>query len=619
MPDEPAGQPGDDPEAMRAALAIRIPTTSEELWHFCKYVMQLSCEPCGGTGSFVGLAGRETCLWCRGLGRMGFHFGRVAICPGHVAPFDIFRDLLWGQLQHVLIIGSRGGGKTMMLALVEFLKMWFQRFTVAHMGAVENQANRARDHFHRIVGEPPWSDQLGGLPPGMEGLRFSDGGKIEWLPGTLKQASGPHPELSVLDEVDEAAWDVRQRFLKTPFGPRAQFIEASTHYIQLGTVTRIEKEQAHLPTRKFCLWETLSRCEYDCDRMPLPDGTVGRCPLWETEEIQTDGSMRMVTLCGGVLARRCDGFRPVPDAVAAWLRADIHTRRIEFLCEKPGMAIGSKAYWAYSDLIGQEGNVLPWNPEVRPDTPIEWTMDFNPGVGMRMCSLIVQQAPPQFGPEWWVLDEIVLLTSSTEETVREFIRRFGAGGFRLTEDARETGHMGGLWVFGDATGHARTSVTGETDYDAIVRMLRNTHGFRLMVPYGTANPPLVDRLNMTNRMLCDIQGGGGRRSLKFAPRCVEARREMDLMPIGPDRQKDKSVRVQKQLGLSHLGDALECWVAARFPNGPLQLSIGQQVLLGGQRTSTELGAALGGRRLSVGGTGASPWATGKDQEESSWK
>ena len=117
----------------------------------------------------------------------------------------------------------------------------------------------------------------------------------------------------------------------------------------------------------------------------------------------------------------------------------------------------------------------------------------------------------------------------------------------------------------------------------------------MMVP--NANPPLVDRLNLTNRMLYDLQGGGGKRWIKVAPRVVDVRRELEIMPLGADRKKDKSDRVQKQLGLSHLGDSLEYWVSSRFPNGPgfdgSQVSAG--VSLGGARGS----AGIGGRRSTA--------------------
>jgi hypothetical protein len=513
---------------------------------------------------------------------------------------SIFWELWSGELKDGLIIGNRGGGKTMMLALLEYLKMRHHRYTIAHMGAVENQANRARDHFHRFLSEPPWSDPLRGEDPGMEKVKFDNGAKIEWLAGSIKQASGPHPEMSVLDEVDEVDMAVRQRFLKTPFGPRAQFIEASTHYMQLGTISQILKEFPYLPVRRFCIWETLRSCTYDCDRMPLPDGGIGRCPLYESEEVQMDGTVRTVPLCGGRIARECDGHIPVPSFASLWLKSDPYTRRVEFLCQKPDMPIGGRAYWAYSDEVGT-GNVLPFIPEVRPDIPLEWTMDFNPGIGMKMCSMILQQAPPEFGPECWIIDAIVLGTSATEETVREFLRRYGVGGSRLTESARGKGHMGGLWIFGDASGDSRTSITGETNYQCIRRMLGNTPGFRMMVP--NVNPPLVDRLNTTNRMLHDLQGGSGRRWIKVSPRVAEVRRELDIMPLGADRKKDKSDRIQKQLGLSHLGDALEYWVSARFPNGP---QIGGQSLgvAVGQRRESGSEVVIGGRRRSAD----NPWS-----------
>jgi len=573
------------------------------------------CEACNGSGEYVGFQGLQTCNVCQGQKSIGLVFSPVAVCPDHDAPLDVLWEWWTGKMKHSFLIASRSAGKTRMLAFFEHMLMHFRHYSIAHMGAVEKQATRARDYFHDQVKTSPWNTQLFSSEPGMERVEFRDGGSIEWLAGSLAQASGPHPELSVLDEVDMVDPDVRQRFMKTPAGPRSQFIETSTHYVQSGTISRILKEEHHLKIRRFCLFEALVTCRYDCDQVPLPDGTTGRCPLYETEEMCADGIVRTIPICAGEKARRSQGHIPIATAIGTWMDASPYTRRVEYLCQKPGMALGNRAFHTFSSDISPLGNVLPFNPDIQPGIPLEWSHDFNPGVNMKMCSMILQQAPPEYGTEIWIVDAIVLPTSSTREVCVEFLRRYGIGGSMLKEEFRATGHTGGVWIFGDATGHSRKGGSGETDYELIVQYLRNVPGFRLMVPRGSANPPLVDRLNRSNQMLCDYRDGMGYRTVKVAPRAIEVIAEFEQMPLGPDRLKDKSSRVERQLGLGHLSDTFEYWVWSRFPNGPPLRGITgiprAQMSLGGARLSIGDGgikskgryalAVSGGRRLGVEG------------------
>ena len=727
-----------DLSLLRIELSKRAPTTKEELFWFCREVIQVPCLHCGGSGH-VAIPSPGVCPQCGGVGQHGFHWGRKAICANHSAPLDIFAEIYFSQIRHMLLIAPRNGGKTQMLTLLALLKMHFSQYTISHMGAVESQAHRARDYLHKLLNIPPWSEDVKGqLNQG--NATFHNGAGIEWLTGTLNQAclpgsagiltdpygivpievivkhrlfcrvksynfrrqkwqwqpvigwhdngpetefyalslgkrpqqndlvatgnhmiplsdgtkkplsalnvgdhvcvhgqyepwrayeqerliempvqmvepvymsgerrydltvaenhnycvgsgilvsnSGGHPVLAILDEVDMVDPPVRQRFMKTPSGPSAMFVEASTHYIQQGTISQILKETPNLPVRRFCIWESLQQCEYDCDRMPQMDGSLGKCALYETVEYDSAGRMHIVPLCAGKIARECDGHNNVVTEQLNFAKADLWSRRTEYLCETPDRPVGGRAYWGFHP----SDNRLLFDPEIRADAPLEWFLDFNPGVGMRMCSGIIQQ---QRDGSYAIIDEIVLKTSSTLEVTREFLRRYGLGGSLVDS------HAGGVWVYGDRGGHNRNSTTGQTDYDLIVSMLRNTPGFRLMIPAGAANPPLVDRLNLVNKLLCDEHGY---RALRVAPRCTETMRELEMMPLGADRQKDKSERIQRALGLSHLGDGLEYWAWSRFGRAGVVSGssprTGPVVIVGSTRRASAEGRNMG-RRTSM--------------------
>ena len=902
-------------------MATRPPQTKEEFFLYAK-ACRFPCESCKGTGKDLSPSayGNVPCQRCNGEGKTGMHFGRTAVCPGHSAPLDVFWDMYSQRFRHAFIRANRAGGKTKGIAFTEHMMMHHRQFTIAHMGGSEAQANRGRDYFHAEVSVEPWSDAVSTSEPGQTKVQFRNGGKIEWLPSTEKQASGPHPELSILDEMDEClagdtlvsvchdrsiyprgmrleelvskvqsgeqiyahswsileqrfipnrilyaqcsgkrevfrisyrwrqakagiskkggrtwhygeicatadhkillqdgktwkkvkdlqvadslmpfyelsrmyasvslkpgveiaehrmvaeqivgrallpwpkeiahhcngnsldnrpenievvtsdahnkhhhigakrplsvsesnsrrgsafframiqkriesvsaeqmsrwskerwadpeisqrmrngmrrawiqrrarsqelkvrllekeigkealasnhevisiesigtelvyditvdkthtfiangivvsncAYEVRERFVKTPSGPRAMMIEASTWYGQEGTISRVRKENPGLVERVFCLWETVQRCEYSCDQMPLKDGSIGRCPLYEMEEMQADGSLKVVELCGGKLARQSDGHISIPDAVANWERSNLQSRRVEHLCQEPTIPSSILAYWAYSSQFSPLGNILPFDPPIRHDVPIHWTLDFNINP---MSSFIIQPAPPEYPDEWWIVDEFYIFTVSTEWICQEFISRYGIGGLRLSQEAKETGIIGGLEVYGDWTGHNRSGTNLKSHYSIIQEMLKHTPNFRIMVQSTDMAAP-VERLNLTNQMFFDLKSGSKRRFLKVAPRCVNGVREFGIMPRRAGTfEKDKSDRVQQQLGLSHLGDALECWVWKKFPYGPCPGPMPNPGT-SGQRQSAGANQFIGGQRA----TGSrSPWGSQEDQ------
>lgn len=596
-----------DEEQLRLALATRPPQTKEEFFLYAR-ACRFPCESCKGTGRDLSPSayGNVPCQRCGGEGKTGMHFGRVAVCPGHSAPLDVFWDMYSQRFRHAFIRANRSGGKTKGIAFTEHMMMHHRQFSIAHMGGSEAQANRGRDYFHAEVSVEPWSDAVATSEPGQTKVQFRNGGKIEWLPSTEKQASGPHPELSVLDEMDECLYDVRERFIKTPSGPRAMMIEASTWYGHEGTISRVRKENPGLVEKVFCLFETIQNCSYDCDAVPLKDGTIGRCPLYEMEEMQADGSLKVVELCGGKLARLSDGHISIPDAVANWQRSNIHSRRVEHLCQEPTIPSSILAYWAFSSQFSPLGNVLPFDPPIRHDVPVIWTLDFNINP---MSSFVIQQAPQEYPDEWWVVDEFYIFTVSTEWICQEFISRYGIGGLRLSQEGKETGIIGGLEVYGDWTGHNRSGTNLKSHYGIIQEMLRSTPGLRIMVQSTDIASP-VDRLNLTNQMFFDLKSGSKRRFLKFAPRCVNGVRECGVMPRRPGTfEKDKSDRVQQQLGLSHLGDALECWVWKKFPHGPCPGPM-PNPQVSGERQAAGANQFIGGRRST--GT-SSPWGNQEDQ------
>jgi hypothetical protein len=174
--------------------------------------------------------------------------------------------------------------------------------------------------------------------------------------------------------------------------------------------------------------------------------------------------------------------------------------------------------------------------------PIHWTWDFNVSP---MSSLICQR----HGDEIWVLDEIVLQTSSTPEVCREFIDRWGKHGH---------GPNRKLLIYGDASGAASRSVTGRSDYHVIREFFRTEPEFDLRLQVPPSNPPVRDRVNNVNARLVNA---AGQRQVFIDPRCKELVADLEQVVY-----KAGSTQIDKESdpARTHTSDALGYYLCQAF-------------------------------------------------------
>ncbi|MBI3665530.1 MAG: hypothetical protein HY236_04775 [Acidobacteria bacterium] len=165
-----------------------------------------------------------------------------------------------------------------------------------------------------------------------------------------------------------------------------------------------------------------------------------------------------------------------------------------------------------------------------PSRPLAWSWDFNLNP---MCSVICQE----LGEDVMVVDEIVIETSSTPEVCEEFLTRYGK-------------HRGGVEIYGDASGGHGHTVTGKSDYYLIRQFLRGHPELRAEVHVSSANPPVRDRVNVTNSRIRNAQG---ERHLFVDRRSKELMKDFEQVCYKPGtNQIDK----EKDSRRSHLSDAL---------------------------------------------------------------
>jgi hypothetical protein len=178
---------------------------------------------------------------------------------------------------------------------------------------------------------------------------------------------------------------------------------------------------------------------------------------------------------------------------------------------------------------------------VDPQLPLLWALDFNVDP---MSSVIAQVD----GQRVRVLDEIVIRHATTNEACEEFCRRYPH-------------HEAGVAIYGDASGfHAQTS--GASDYEMIREYFRACANIRLERRVPKSNPPVKDRLNLTNKQLKSASGIVG---LTVDPKCKELIQDFEEVCFKEDSNQIDKDRDRRR---THLSDALGYLLWQECRGGP---------------------------------------------------
>jgi len=166
-------------------------------------------------------------------------------------------------------------------------------------------------------------------------------------------------------------------------------------------------------------------------------------------------------------------FIPVEEIEQARRDMDSKSFAQEFLASFETMA--GRVYYAF------DRHTHVKKCEFNPNLPIWIGQDFNIDP---MSSIIMQ---PQLDGSIWVVDEIVLFGSNTEESVDEIERRY----YRYRNN---------VTIYPDPAGTQRQHARGETDLDIF-----RERGFR-RIKHRAQHPRVADRVNCFNKMLRSTDG-----------------------------------------------------------------------------------------------------------------
>lgn len=284
--------------------------------------------------------------------RWGLHIARVAVDPGHAAPFDVVADVFFDRETAVLVIGGRETGKTMDVAVIHALKARFRPgYEGISAGAIEEQSKKAYSSLRTLNakwGSDSIKDSL------QSETNWKNGSKVEIKLGTMAALNGPHSNLLHRDEGElfrDDAFDEADNITKSGVdknGKRipAQDIITSSRKFAKGRLQKLldDNEEARKQGREepykvyvIGVAETVQRQD-NCRHDPKNSGSSEEelCPCARYAKGKwDDGSERTLdSVCNGRFAKS-DGHRPLSDIIKKFSTNSRGMWEAQHECKKP--------------------------------------------------------------------------------------------------------------------------------------------------------------------------------------------------------------------------------------------------------------------------------------------
>lgn len=191
-------------------------------------------------------------------------------CNNHVSPFHAYSDAYFAHHPNwALWYGSRGTGKSYMLATLALTKSCILETNVTLLGGSMAQSVNVREHVDSLLRKPNAPRYAVANHISTE-ILFNNGNWIRPLPASQTTVRGPHPHMTCLDEIDEMEkkiYDAAQGQAMALPNPRGipipeMTVASSTWQNPAGTFTEVMREARSkgLPIHSWC-WREVLRTE----------------------------------------------------------------------------------------------------------------------------------------------------------------------------------------------------------------------------------------------------------------------------------------------------------------------------------------------------------------------
>jgi len=197
----------------------------------------------------------------------GVSLPNVQVCPDHVSPFHAVAHAFFAREPgYAVWYASRGSGKSLSLAVLGLTKTFVLDADTTILGGSMTQSQNVRDHMSQLLeyrNAPTYALRKNTATA----IVTTTGKRIRPLPASQTTVRGPHPPLSLLDEVDEMEYDIYEAAMGQAMeqvnvhGQTVQeyIVASSTWQNPDGTFTKIMEDARDkgLPIFTWCWRELL--------------------------------------------------------------------------------------------------------------------------------------------------------------------------------------------------------------------------------------------------------------------------------------------------------------------------------------------------------------------------
>jgi len=287
--------------------------------------------------------------------------------PDHRSPSEFLASVLLGRVGDFVVWANRAGSKSYLAGLIAWAKCSFTPGLEATVlgGSFEQseKAYKAMNNFWKLT---KLQDQWLETEPTKRLTLWRNGSQVGVLTASTRSARGPHPNLLLLDEIDEMDEEVYRSALSQPIskgGIPAMLGKLSTNHRFDGMMDEAlaRAEEAKVPVFKWCVWDCMSSCrDYVCS------------------------TCKLSVFCPGEQMKEADGYFAPHDFVQKLENLSETTLSIEWFCRKAGRS--DLVYGAeFDEDLHCPLNLPGFNSELPVLVSVDWggTNPFSVGAWQR--------------------------------------------------------------------------------------------------------------------------------------------------------------------------------------------------------------------------------------------